>query len=113
MAKEVTYLNPQLIKDWGILQEINRLLLHPRGLALALSVTTDENGVKKIVGIAGIQNYTGVRGGMRFDQALLSAPKKKKFDDLLKGNVAHRESKLGYIIQPIAPLAPAKSKPTK
>ena len=112
MAKEPEYLNPQLIKDWGILQEINRCLLHPRGLALALSVTKDENGVKRIVGVAGIQNYTSVRGGMRFDQSLLSAPKKKKFDDLLKGNVDQRESKLGYIIQPITPLAP-KPKPTK
>ena len=95
---EPKWLDPQLLIELGILQEINRRVLHPRGLALAVAV---DNMTKKITGMAGIQDHRKADGGLIFDQKLLSTTKKKRFDDLLAKQSARREEQLGYIIQPM------------
>ena len=110
MAREQKWLDPQLITDLGILQEINRRVLHPRGLALAVAV---DNMTKKITGMAGIQDHRESDGGLIFEQSLLNAEKKKRFDDLLTKQAARREERLGYVIQPMVLPPSPRSKLTE
>lgn len=59
--KQVTRVNlnaqdtAQLLLDSGLLGEINRVVLHPRGLALAIQV--DEGDSNKAVGFSGMVVY--------------------------------------------------------
>ena len=99
--KEPKYLSPQLIKDLGLLQAINQRVLHPAGFALALSETTLENGTKKVAGIAGVQDYRGTKGGLIFDENLMSAQKEKTFDAFVAKNSLLRLKRFGYVIQQV------------
>ena len=53
----------QLLLDSGLLGEINRVILHPRGLAL--SVQVDDND--RAVGFAGLLDYRDDPSGIWFD----------------------------------------------
>ena len=103
MAREQKYLDPQLLVELGILQEINRRVLHPRGLALGVA-----HAGGSVTGIAGIQDHREADGGLIFSQTLLSVAKKKKFDELLSERSARREERLGYVIQPMVPFPSPK-----
>lgn len=53
----------QFLQENGLLGEINRLVLHPRGLALAVLV--DDND--KAVGFSGLLDYRDDPSGIWFD----------------------------------------------
>ena len=53
----------QLLIDSGLLGEINRAILHPRGLALGIQV--DDND--RAVGFAGLLDYRDDAEGIYFD----------------------------------------------
>ena len=86
------------IQDLGILQELNRLLLHPRGMALALHID-EHTGV--VTGVAGLLDNRDKKGGMVYGPGLLDLKKKKAFDALAEKNADVRKNELGAVVQPM------------
>ena len=80
--------------DLGFLQEVNRLVLHPLGLAL--EVTVEADGTEHI---SGVQDYRDDPEGMAF--AEVSRAKAMRVAALLDARSEAREAALGYIVQPV------------
>lgn len=85
------------IRDSGILQEINRLLLHPRGLAMFV-VLDAEDGERRLGIYADDdpEGWTFVWG--EGDGESGAVAKAESFDALLKPD---REVALGFVVQPL------------
>lgn len=97
--KPLNFVPATEILDLGILQELNRQILHPLGLALMLE--TDKSGATTIVGFA---DYRGEPDGVIFDEV---DPKKAKTVELmLQSRAKVRQERLGWVIQPV----PGRSK---
>jgi hypothetical protein len=80
----------------GVLQEINRRLLHPRGMALSVDVAS---GVFQILVDDDLEGW-GYDWDAMPEQAPEAHDKAKAFDDLLKSRTL-RESVFGDLIQPL------------
>jgi len=84
--------------DTGLLFEINRRVLHPLGMALAVSIDDDPGEAI----IAGVWDCRDDPEGIRFTDELFSLGI-KKYEDYLeqRGNaaLAARKILLGYLIQ--------------
>lgn len=79
-------------RELGVIQEINRRLLHPRGMAL--SVLCDDDG--EVVDLHGIYDLRDDLEGMVFHS--VDESKVEKFDELKKEK---REEELGFMVQPV------------
>lgn len=103
---EVKFISAKEFREKGYLQELNRIFLHPLGLALVVIV--EDNGEEKM---GGIWDYRDDPEGIRYDYANpeFSSPERvqaarKKRDMVLKELEARspaREKALGFIIEPI------------
>lgn len=91
MPDDIKYMDLQEFREGGYLHEVNRLLLHPLGLALA--VGTD--------GSMSVWDYRDDPEGMEFGEALLSAEKAEKVCTELLERRAERIRRLGWVIQPV------------
>ena len=60
----------QLLLDSGLLGEINRVILHPRGLALSVTVDLVADA-EKCVGFAGLLDYRDDPSGLVFSEELV------------------------------------------
>lgn len=88
-------MTPEEIRDSGVLQEINRRLLHPRGLAMYVVVDADEGD--QLVGIFTDDDPEGwTFGGEDWEREARS--KADRFDALLK---PERSTALGFVEQPL------------
>jgi hypothetical protein len=96
-----TYTGPYLtvaqVMDSGLVQEINRLLLHPLGLALG--VETDDLGSTNPK--VRFWDYREYPEGMEFGDDLLSGMKAENIASLIEARGVARLADLGYIIQPL------------
>lgn len=81
----------------GFIQEINRRLLHPCGLAL--EVIVDQETGEETLG--GVWDYRDDPEGMEFAEGVLSREKFKSVEDLWYSKTHYRSDNLGYIVQPI------------
>lgn len=99
---EKTYMevvnNPgKLLLDSGLLGEINRTVLHPRGLAMY--VQTNDDGTSSI----GIYDDRECESGTHFDDATITSIATKLLQyDAMNGQdtrVMYRLRKLGYVVQ--------------
>lgn len=89
--------NPaQFLLDNGLLFEINRTVLHPHGLALA--VTTDEDTTAIVTSI---WDYQDEEGGMAFSPDTFKEGQEKysKFLEERKEKLEKRKEILGYVLQ--------------
>lgn len=95
VTKQLPNLTAQEIRDTGILQEINRQLLHPRGLAMFVTLDPDEG--EPTMGVMIDEDPEGwyFEWDERKDEARIKA---ERFDNLLKSG---REDALGYVVQPL------------
>lgn len=84
----------------GCLQEINRRLLHPCGLALEV-VIDPETGEETL---GGVWDYRDDPEGMLYSEEMLSSEKglekTKNFQRLFESKKEYREENFGYFIQP-------------
>ncbi len=94
-------INIKEFRELGLLQEINRKILHPRGLAL--EVIIDNKNDEEI--IKSLWDYREVEEGINFD---INTSDKERINNFQqkKENVENmiittREKKLGYVIEPI------------
>lgn len=87
------YIDIKEFRELGFVQEINRLILHPCGLAL--EVTEQEDGSMII---SGVQDFREDPEGICFSQTP-SGEKADKVLELRNSKANAREKHLGYIIQ--------------
>lgn len=96
---EIKYLSMKELAESGLLQEVNRLFFHPRGLAL--SVVVDDNSDDYEFG--GIFDYRDDPVGCSFGSLdPETCHKKASYVYMLQeGKKEAREAELGYLIQPL------------
>jgi len=87
------YLTPQEIVSLGILQELNRRELHPRGLALEIECENDGTPLR----IIDIQDHRDEIDGVAFIN--IDVDKVKTYEELSKAE--DRYATLGYVVQPL------------
>lgn len=81
----------------GYLQELNRVFLHPLGLAL--EVVTDEEGTP--VALGGVWDYRDDPEGIFFTEGIIDPKKVGRVAQLVRARKAERQERLGYWVQPI------------
>ena len=81
----------------GFIQEINRRLLHPCGLALEV-ILDKETGEAKL---GGVWDYREDPEGMAFAEGVLSVDKFDSVEDLFYAKAAYRIDSLGFFTQPV------------
>lgn len=82
----------------GYLQEMNRLFLHPLGLAMEVEV--DDNGTERF---GEVWDYRGNKEGMWFDESMIDDEFKERAKRIEQEIILHgqeRMEKLGYVVQP-------------
>ncbi|KKK49671.1 hypothetical protein LCGC14_3132700, partial [marine sediment metagenome] len=88
-------------RELGFIQEINRRILHPCGLAI--EVIVDKDTGEETLG--GIWDYRDDPEGLRFAESQISldetSDKVRSVDQLLKSKEQSRLDNLGYIVQPV------------
>lgn len=84
----------QELLDKGIIQEVNRLFLHPRGMALAVS-SDDETNESKLIMLDDRDDDTG----FYYPDGVITQEKKKHCLKLHESKVVHRVNNLGYVVQ--------------
>lgn len=82
--------DPAELSELGILQEVNRRILHPLGLALGYTP-----GSRTLVVFDGRDDP----GGVNF-QGMDLAPRRDRFEALWAERAPAREAATGYIVQP-------------
>ena len=93
----VPYINVEEFRQDGYLQEINRLFLHPLGLAL--SITVDDDGVA--TGFAGIIDGRDDPEGWSYGPGMIDSVKAHQIENQRELFASVRQEKLGYVIQPL------------
>lgn len=81
----------------GFLQEINRRLLHPLGLAIEVNLNP-ETGEETL---GSIWDYRADPEGLRFDPGTIDPAKARAFDRMWESRALARQDLLGYVVQPI------------
>lgn len=79
--------------ELGLLQEVNRLFFHPRGLAMAVRMNEDGSNSEIIM-----LDYRNEPGGVTFDA--INLEKFQASQQLLTERLEQRQAELGYIYQP-------------
>ena len=99
MSQKIKYMNIKEFREKGYLQELNRLFLHPLGLALEVVI---DDGDERL---GGIWDYREDEEGIIYDDETIQHPNFKKKAEFIKNEFSkrkkQREKLLGYSIQPI------------
>ena len=96
--KEIKTISVAEFRELGYLQELNRLFLHPLGLALSVAVVGEEET------FGPIWDYRDDPGGIRIDESIIddkvrARAKRIEIERLEKTKT--RLEEIGYIIQPL------------
>ena len=97
MSDETKRIPIKEFRELGFIQEINRRLLHPCGLALEVIVDL-ETGEEKL---GGVWDYREDPEGIYYGEGVLSKAKNKSVDDIWYSKTHNRAYSLGYIVQPL------------
>lgn len=97
MPDDIKQISIKEFRKLGFIQEINRRLLHPCGLAL--EVVIDPETGKEILG--GVWDYRDDPEGMYYKNEELSRAKAQSVTDLFYAKLNHRREEFGHIIQPV------------
>ncbi len=97
MSEEIKRIPIKEFRSLGFIQEINRRILHPCGLAI--EVIVDQETGEEALG--GIWDYRDDPEGIYFGDDTLTWEKFQTVDRLLKGKEETRVAELGYVVQPV------------
>ncbi len=92
-------MNISELRELGILQEVNRRILAPLGLALQTMIT--ENGREVILGILDRRDDPQ---GIVFGEHVLDPEKLRKFEKLWEDRKHTRMQLLGHMVEPVPEL---------
>ena len=96
MPDDIKRISIKEFRKLGFIQEINRRLLHPCGLAL--EVIVEEDGTERL---GGVWDYREDPEGMYYEDQELSRAKARSVTDLFYSKLGHRREEFGHIIQPV------------
>ncbi len=97
MSEEIKYMPVEEFRKLGFIQEINRRLLHPCGLALEVVLDTETGEAK----FSGVWDYRDDPEGNAFGEGVMTREKCLSVEELLYSKKEFREENLGYFIQPV------------
>ncbi len=97
MSDEIKRIPIKEFRELGFIQEINRRLLHPCGLAL--EVILDKETGEETLG--GVWDYRDDPEGMAFAEGVLSVDKFNSVEDLFYAKASYRIDSLGFFTQPV------------
>jgi hypothetical protein len=97
MAGEIKYLDAREFREGGYLQEVNRLVLHPVGLAM--EVVRNDDGTERL---GGVWDYRDDPEGIYFGDGVDEAKAERVRAEML-AKTKRRLSALGYVVQPVRP----------
>lgn len=92
----INYMRIQEALDLGVIQEVNRLVLHPLGLALEVSTPERSAFATQMR----IWDYREDPEGIYFADDTVKAEKAERIAELMLERRAGRKEALGYVIQP-------------
>lgn len=95
---EINRIDIAEFRSFGYLQEINRLFLHPLGLALEVMINPDGTET-----LGGIWDYRHDPEGMMFDGQAIDRDKVRRVRAEWQRMAESREDRLGWVIQPCEP----------
>jgi len=99
-VNDIKRINIKEFREFGYLQEVNRLFFHPLGLALEIEI--DDDGNERL---GGVWDYRDDPEGIAYCEDLVNSPdfalKVQAVQEEFKKKIPHRRKKLGYIIQMI------------
>lgn len=95
-GKQVKRIDIKELREFGYLHELNRLFLHPLGLAL--EVVVEEDGTERL---GGVWDYRDDPEGMAFADDTLDAEKARRVALEEAQRRPAREAALGYWQQPL------------
>lgn len=96
MSSEIKYIPIKEFRALGFIQEINRRLLHPCGLALEV-IVDKETGEEKF---GGVWDYREDPEGMLYAEGVIDENKITSVADLFFSKAQYRRDTFGYFIQP-------------
>lgn len=95
MGEDIRYMSVAEFRQEGYLQELNRLFLHPLGLALEVYVD-EKTGRERL---SGIWDYRNDREGIRYEGVELTE-RAAHIQSLWDEREPDRVAGLGYMVQP-------------
>lgn len=96
MPNNIKHMTIKEFRKLGFVQEINRRLLHPCGLALEIVI--EEDGTESL---GEVWDYREDPEGMYYGEGELSRIKAQAVTDLFYSKIGHRREEFGHIIQPV------------
>jgi len=95
-SKDIKRMSPKEFMDLGLLQEVNRLFLHPMGLALEVVVYLDNDSVV----FGQVWDYRDDPDGMIFGDGVMSKEKTEITNEMFLAKRDVRLKNFGWHIQP-------------
>jgi hypothetical protein len=95
MSNKTKRMDIKEFREMGLLAELNRVFLHPLGLALEV-IIDDETGKEKL---GGIWDYRDDPEGMLYGKEYFPTEKIKKAQEFIKQKHEQRMKTLGFIYQ--------------
>lgn len=95
-------ISAQFLHESGLLGEINRTILHPFGMALAVNMNTDVDGELQEYDFHGILETDDSEGFLFEEETLKNI--KRKINEFYKRNakkLEKRSEETGYVVQPL------------
>ncbi len=100
MTDEIKRIDIKEFWKLGFIQEINRRLLHPCGLALEIIFELNEDGSHGDAKLGGVWDYRDDPEGMAFADGVLDTEKAASVDALYHAHDDVRTKNFGWVIQP-------------
>lgn len=97
MTDDIKRIPIKEFRELGFIQEINRRLLHPCGLALEVIVDF-ETGEEKL---GGVWDYRDDPEGMAFAEGMINAEKAESVEVLYHAHDDVRTNNFGWVTQPV------------
>ena len=94
---EIKRMSVKEFRELGLLQMINRKVLHPMGLALEVIVNFDTKGQE----FGEVWDYRDDPEGMAFDEGEIDAEKAETAEAMFESKRSVREEKFGWHVQPV------------
>jgi hypothetical protein len=96
---QVVELSVRVFRELGLLHEINRLILHPLGLAMSVNIDPATN----VESFGPIWNCLDDPEGIAYGENYIDAAKAASVATLIEARGRTRIPALGYVVQPVDP----------
>jgi hypothetical protein len=94
---EIKRMDIKEFREFGFLQEVNRLFFHPLGLALEVIIDEETGEVE----LGGVWDYREDPEGNAFGEGTMDPEKTKRVEELRQSKIKARVEKFGWELQPV------------